>query len=80
MCGEARSGRGGSGIFKNEGLPEMEVLPLTPLRTMEILQKQTKTNGGGGGLSYLFFHSMKKIARFFKKQREFFLISCMAVA
>ena len=39
-----------------------------------------KNKQGEGGQTYLYVHSVKKIALFFKQQIEFFLISCLAFA
>ena len=36
--------------------------------------------GEGRGQVHLYAHSVKRIARFFKQQIEFLLISCLAVA
>ena len=35
---------------------------------------------GGGSQAYLYAHSVKKIAWFFKQQIEFLLIGCLVVA
>ena len=37
-------------------------------------------HGEGSGQAYLYAYSVKKIARFFKQQIEFPLISCLVVA
>ena len=41
---------------------------------------KTRKGLGEGGKTYLYVYSVKKIARFFKQQIEFFPISCFAVA
>ena len=46
----------------------------------EVLKVRIKTNRGRGGVKSISMLTLKKIARLFKEQIEFLLISCLVVA